>query len=77
MKAKRKLILAKLTTQQSIKQRLRHLQGKHRELDKIIDYNEKDSGPASWHIVKSLKKQKLQLKDRITAVKKLLSGSTD
>ena len=77
MKAKRKLILAKMTTQQSIKQRLRHLTGKHRELDKIIDYNEKDSGPQSWYIVKSLKKQKLQLKDQIASVKKLLSRSTD
>jgi len=74
MKAKRKLILAKMTTQQSIKHRLRHLQGKHRELDKIIEHNEKDSGPESWHIVKNLKKQKLQLKDRISVVKKLLSG---
>ena len=75
MKARK--ILAKTTTQHSIKQRLRHLKGKHRELDKIIDYNEQDSGPDTWHIVKSLKKKKLQLKDQIASVKKLLSGSED
>jgi hypothetical protein len=62
-------------TQQSIKQRLRHLQGKHRELDKIIEHNESDSSPNSWHIVKSLKKKKLALKDQIASVKSLLSRS--
>ena len=63
--------------QRSIKQRLRHLQGKHRELDKIIEHNEQDSSPESWHLLKSLKKRKLKLKDQISSVKNLLLGSAD
>lgn len=63
--------------QRSIKQRLRHLQGKHRELDKIIEHNEEDSSPKSWYILQSLKKKKLKLKDQIASVKSLLSRSED
>jgi hypothetical protein len=58
---------------QSTKKELKHLQGKHRDLDKIIAHNEADSSPQSWQILKSLKKKKLYLKDRIMALKKSLS----
>lgn len=60
-------------TEQSTKNQLRHLEGKHRDLDKIISHNEQDSSPQSWQILKSLKKKKLQLKDRIVMLKNSLS----
>lgn len=68
-----KVILMSKKTEQSTKNQLRHLEGKHRDLDKIIAYNEEDSSPDSWQIVKSLKKKKLQLKDRIAMLKNSLS----
>lgn len=67
--------MAEKKTLQSIKLKLRHLQGKHRELDKIIEHNEQDSSPDSWHILQNLKKKKLRLKDQIASVKSLLSRS--
>jgi hypothetical protein len=59
-------------TEQSTRLKLKHLQGKHRDLDKIIAHNEKDSSPESWHLLKSLKKKKLYLKDQITSLKNSL-----
>ena len=55
------------------KRKIQHLEGKHRELDKIIEHNEADSSPESWHIVKSLKKKKLAIKDQIASLKSSLS----
>ena len=60
-------------TEQSTKNELKHLEGKHRDLDKIIAHNESDSSPASWHLLKSLKKKKLYLKDKIASLKDSLS----
>jgi len=57
------------------KRQLRHLEGKHRELDKIIEHNEQDSSPEAWQILKSLKKKKLAIKDRIASLKNSLSKS--
>ena len=62
-------------TQQYTKKQLKHLEGKHRELDKIIEHNENDSGPGTWYILKSLKKKKLYLKDQIASLKSILSKS--
>lgn len=64
--------LEKQTQQKSIDKQIKHLEGKHRELDKIIQHNEQDSNPTSWHILASLKKKKLQLKDQIAALKNSL-----
>ena len=64
-------------TQNSTKRELKHLEGKHRELDKIIEHNEADSSPESWHILNSLKKKKLALKDRIAVVRRSLSHWED
>ena len=58
--------------QQSIERRIQLLEGKHRELDRIIEHNEKDSNPESWQNIQSLKKQKLQLKDEINSLKSSL-----
>ena len=65
--------MAETETQKSTERELKHLEGKHRELDKIIEHNETDSGPESWHILKSLKKKKLAIKDRIASLKSSLS----
>ncbi len=69
--------MAKKTTLNSIKQEIKHLEGKHRELDKIIQHNESDSSPQTWHILKSLKKKKLAIKDRIASLKSSLSHSEE
>lgn len=59
--------------QQSIERRLRSLEGRHRELDRIIEHNEQSSNPESWQSIQSLKKQKLQLKDEINSLRSSLS----
>lgn len=69
--------LEETKTRQYTKRKIRHLEGKHRELDKIIEHNEQDGGPQSWHILTSLKKRKLQLKDQIASLKNSLLGSGD
>lgn len=67
--------MAETKTQNFTERELKHLEGKHRELDKIIEHNESDSSPESWHILKNLKKKKLTLKDRIASLKSSLSRS--
>jgi uncharacterized protein YdcH (DUF465 family) len=67
--------MAEKTALNSTERELKHLEGKHRELDKIIEHNESDSSPESWHILKNLKKKKLTLKDRIASLKSSLSRS--
>ncbi len=69
--------MEKPTTQHYTNRKIKHLEGKHRELDKIIDHNHSDSGPKSWHLMNSLKKQKLAIKDQIAELKTSLSRSTD
>lgn len=58
---------------QSIERRIRSLEGKHRELDRIIKHNEQSSNPESWQSIQNLKKQKLQIKDEINSLKSSLS----
>lgn len=69
--------MAEKTTLNSTKREIKHLEGKHRELDKIIQHNESDSSPQTWHILKSLKKKKLAIKDRISLLKSSLSHSEE
>lgn len=52
-------------TEKQIQNKIKYLTGKHRELDKIIMYNEQQMHPSSWKEIKNLKKQKLDLKDQI------------
>ena len=51
-----------------IDKKIKYLQGKHRELDKIIQHNEQSSSPNAWKEIRNLKKQKLNLKDEIAVL---------
>lgn len=64
-----------METQKFTKRQIKYLQGKHRELDKIIGHNEQDESPESWQLVKSLKKKRLAIKDQIVSLKKSLFKS--
>jgi len=60
--------MSETLTQPQIDKKIKYLQGKHRELDKIIQYNENSSSPNAWKEIKNLKKQKLNLKDEIAVL---------
>jgi len=67
--------MVEIKTQNSTERKIKHLEGKHRELDKIIEHNEAANTPDAWHIVTNLKKKKLALKDQIASLKSSLSES--
>lgn len=63
--------------QQFIDKKIKHLEGKHRELDKIIAHTEKQDTTESWATLRKLKKQKLVLKDKIAGLKSTQSELPD
>lgn len=69
--------MEKPTAQHYTDRKIKHLEGKHRELDRIIDFNHNNSGPATWHLTSKLKKQKLAIKDQIAQLKTSLSRLLD
>lgn len=63
--------------QDFIDKKIKHLDGKHRELDKIIAETERQEGKESWATLRKLKKQKLALKDKIAGLKSTQSELPD
>jgi len=63
--------------QDFIDKKIKHLEGKHRELDKIIVETERLETKESWATLRKLKKQKLALKDKIAGMKATQSGLPD
>ena len=45
--------MSETLTQPQIDKKIKYLQGKHRELDKIIQYNENSSSPDAWKEIKN------------------------
>lgn len=63
--------------QEFIDKKIKHLEGKHRELDKIIAETERQESKESWATLRKLKKQKLVLKDKIAGMKATQSELPD
>lgn len=64
--------------QDFIDKKVKHLEGKHRELDKIIAETERQEvNKESWATLRKLKKQKLALKDKLAGLKATQSELPD